>query len=166
MTTTDQFVIREFTEQDRDAVNASIRELQDHERRIEPRMKHTDAIIETGLDTLLAHCAEKQGAILVAETSGKVTGYVCVHAKVANEDPDEIDYDYAYVVDLAIDQAHRGKGMGSALLEAAERYAVDQGARYLRISALAGNDGAVKLYQRTGFAPRVIELEKTLGSDP
>lgn len=162
MITTDQFVIREFTEQDRDAVNASIRELQDHERCIEPRMKHPDAIIDTYLDTLLAHCAEQAGAIFVAETAGKVAGYVCVHSKVVNEDADEIDYDFAYVADVAVDEAHRGQGLGGALLEAAERFAVEHGAHFLRISVLAGNEGAVSLYQRRGFTPRVIELEKPL----
>jgi GNAT superfamily N-acetyltransferase len=56
----------------------------------------------------------------------------------------------------------RGRGVGGALMEAAEAYALDQGARWLRIAVLAGNEGAWRLYKRHGFADRQVVLEKPL----
>lgn len=157
-------LIREFAEADRDAVNDCVRELQEHERAIEPRMKPFEAIAQTYLDGLLAHCRGTQGRILVAEVAGAVVGYVCVYGREPNTDDDEIDYDYAVVADLAVNPSHRGSGIGRTLLAAAERHARAAGARWLRISVLARNRRAFALYEATGFAPRVVELEKDLSN--
>lgn len=157
-----RYEIREFKAQDRDALNACIRELQEHERQFEPRMKSYEMIADSYLDNLLARCAETSGRILVAETQGEVVGYVCVNAEEPNTDEDEVAYDYALVADIVVTRAHRGQGIGKALLEAAEHYAKNRGARWLRIWVLAQNAGAQALYQRSGFTPRLTELEKTL----
>lgn len=162
MTEQDDITIRDFAETDRGAVNDCIRELQEHERAIEPRMKPFEAIAETYLDGLLARCQETQGRILVAEAVGAVIGYVCVYGRKPNADDTEIDYDYADVADLAVNPSHRGRGIGRSLLAAAERHALAAGARWLRISVLARNRRAFALYEDTGFAARVVELEKDL----
>ena len=163
MTTSEPCVIRKYTAQDRNGLDACVRELQDHERAIEPRMKPTEDIIGTYVDTMLEQCAACEGAILVAEAGGAIVGYVCVHAAAPNEDPDEIDYTFAYVSDVAVNSSQRGRGIGKTLLEAAREYAQDHGAACLRISVLAENAGALSLYRSFGFAPRVIELEMSIG---
>ena len=63
---------------------------------------------------------------------------------------------------MAVNPDQRGRGIGRSLLEAAERHARDQGSKWLRISVLAQNRIAAGLYERFGFEPRVIELEKNL----
>ncbi len=153
------FVVREFRPQDRDGLDSCVRELQDHERAIEPRMKPAEDIIGTFVDDMLEQCAAYEGAILVAESEGAIIGYTCIHAATPNEDPDEINYTFAYVRDIAVNNSHRGQGVGTVLLEAAKTHARENGATCLRISVLAENTGAVSLYQRFGFRARVIELE-------
>ena len=56
----------------------------------------------------------------------------------------------------------RGRGIGRALIEAAEAHALDQGARWLRIAVLAENEGAWRLYLSRGFTDRQVVLEKAL----
>ncbi|MBM3523268.1 MAG: GNAT family N-acetyltransferase [Alphaproteobacteria bacterium] len=66
------------------------------------------------------------------------------------------------VSDLMVRTAHRRRGIGRALLDAAEAYARAAGAAVLRINVLARNDGAAALYGRAGFADRLHQLSKRL----
>jgi GNAT superfamily N-acetyltransferase len=45
----------------------------------------------------------------------------------------------------------RGTGAGAALVEAVAGWAAAAGARVLRTAVTVGNDGAARLYERTGF---------------
>lgn len=155
--------IRPFEPQDRTALDACVHELQTHELQYEPRMKPANDIIHTYVDNQLAQCVEFDGAILVAEVDGAVIGYTTVFAAMPNDDPDEVDYTYAYVADLAVNHTHRGQGIGKSLLIAASNFALEHGATCLRISVLAENTGATSLYKHFGFSPRVIEMEKSVG---
>jgi GNAT superfamily N-acetyltransferase len=56
------------------------------------------------------------------------------------------------VHDLAVLNSHRGKGIAQKLLEAAEEIARERGACKLTLEVLSGNHGAVRLYERVGFA--------------
>ena len=56
------------------------------------------------------------------------------------------------VHDLAVLSTHRGKGIAQKLLEAAEVEARKRGACKLTLEVLSGNHGAVRLYERVGFA--------------
>ena len=56
----------------------------------------------------------------------------------------------------------RGRGIGEALLEAAESRARNKSVKWLRIGVLADNDLAWKLYRSRGFRNLYVELEKTL----
>ncbi len=152
-------LVRPYEPRDRKALDTCVCELQNHEIQFEPRMKPAADIIQTYVDDQLKQCSDCDGAILVAELEGEIVGYTSVFAAVPNDDPDETAYTYALVRDLSVLAAHRGQGIGSALLTAAKEFAHEHGATCLRIFALAGNTGAVSLYQRFGFKPRAIELE-------
>ncbi len=89
-------------------------------------------------------------------------GYVAVNAKVTNDEPDEYNYEYAYISDIFVSETQRGKGVGKQLLAEAERFVRENGAQWLRIGVLGVNDGAHRLYQSLGFKPREIVLEKNL----
>ena len=51
------------------------------------------------------------------------------------------------------DSAHRGDGIGTALLAAAEQYARDRGLAAVRLSVIDRNPRAEKLYRRRGYMP-------------
>jgi GNAT superfamily N-acetyltransferase len=157
--------IRRFRPEDADQVTGCIVELQNYERRIDPRVLPGDAVEGWYLDHLLKTCAEQDGTLFVAEDDGRVVGFAAVQCKVANEDVDESAYDFALISDLGVNESHRGRGLGRALIAACEGFARDREARWLRIGVLGKNALARGLYERCGFEDRQVVLEKTLAAD-
>ena len=70
-----------------------------------------------------------------------------------------------YLLSLAVDADHRGRGLGSTLIEAMEGRAREAGATRFSLDVAAKNDGAQKVYRRHGFEtyarwPRCIHLRR------
>jgi len=65
------------------------------------------------------------------------------------------------VHDIAVLSAHRGQGVGQALLKAAEEHARNRGCCKLTLEVLSGNGPAMASYKRFGFAQ--YELDPTAG---
>jgi GNAT superfamily N-acetyltransferase len=63
--------------------------------------------------------------------------------------------------DIAVLPAHRGAGVGQALLMAAEQHALARGCCKLTLEVLTGNARALSSYLRFGFAP--YELDPAAG---
>ena len=59
--------------------------------------------------------------------------------------------DLVYIEALAVAEEHRGRGIGSLLLDDAEQWARARGRRRLALHVLANNTGARRLYERVGF---------------
>ena len=55
---------------------------------------------------------------------------------------------------------HRGRGLGTELLERLERELREQGVTDLVIGALPGNEGAVRMYERRGYRPTWLYLSR------
>jgi GNAT superfamily N-acetyltransferase len=67
--------------------------------------------------------------------------------------PDAADIDRLGVLEtLVISDDARGAGMGRALLAAAREHLADWGVRVMKISVVAGNEGALRFYRREGAA--------------
>jgi ribosomal-protein-alanine N-acetyltransferase len=79
----------------------------------------------------------------VAEEAGAVRGYL-----VARTAGDE-----AEVLDVAVDPAVRGRGIGRALLADALRGLGERGARRAYLEVRESNTVALRLYQSMGFRP-------------
>ena len=65
------------------------------------------------------------------------------------------------VHDVAVLASHRGQGVAERMLALAEGIARQRGACKLTLEVLSGNAGAVRLYQRVGFAN--YELDPAVG---
>lgn len=59
---------------------------------------------------------------------------------------------------LVVHDEARGRGIGTALLDAVRRRLADRGIQFWSIGVLARNDDAVRLYERVGFRPWTQEL--------
>ena len=142
---------------------ALARALQAHEHRAYPRMKPPEEIGSWYLDRILAEAARHAGLLLVAETDGVICGYAAFHGAVSSEDePDEAPYSYAFVADLVVSEAMRGKGIGRLLMQRCEDLARAAGQRWLRLSVLASNAGARRFYDGLGLREHLLTLEKAL----
>jgi GNAT superfamily N-acetyltransferase len=67
--------------------------------------------------------------------------------------------DEIYVRSMAVAPAARGAGVGVALLDAVTRFAIDTGARRMRLSTTPFLHGAIRLYERAGFTPQPGPLD-------
>lgn len=92
---------------------------------------------------------------LVAERAGTLTGVADVSRQsdrdVLRKLPSTQDA-YAYLSSMAVDPSCRRQGAAQALLAAAERMAGEWDLRYLALHLHDGNEAALRLYQRYGFA--------------
>ena len=143
-------------------LRACIVEMQEFERALESDLPAGEAMADAHLAFIVARAQRMRGRLLVAERDARVVGFVGVLPEVPAEEPDEPQAPYAYVADLMVRAPYRRLGIGRALLDAAEAVARQAGAVVLRITALARNDGAARLYRRAGFADRLIGLSKPL----
>jgi ribosomal protein S18 acetylase RimI-like enzyme len=57
-----------------------------------------------------------------------------------------------------VDEAARGAGVGSALLDAVDEELAARGIIGLVIGVMEGNDGARRLYERRGLVPGWLQL--------
>jgi GNAT superfamily N-acetyltransferase len=158
-------VIREYRDNDLPRIRGCIVDLQEFERQIDERLRAGEAMADDYLHEMLARCRACAGTIFVAEHAGEVAGFVTILTRVPFEALDDPPPgEYALVADLLVREGFRRRGLGGALLQAAERYARAAGAVDLRVGVLSGNEAAASLYRRAEFAPYLETLAKRLDS--
>jgi ribosomal protein S18 acetylase RimI-like enzyme len=60
----------------------------------------------------------------------------------------------AWIEDVVVDEAVRGRGVGEALNQSAVRRALELGARTVELTSRPSREAANRLYQRLGFVRR------------
>ena len=68
----------------------------------------------------------------------------------------------AHLADLVVDAAWAGHGIGSLLMQRAEAWARARGDDWLSLSVFPQNEGAVRLYERSGFRPDIARYVKPI----
>ena len=155
--------IRPYTKADSEAVIALARELQGFESKLYELMKPANEIGAWYLDLMAEYSLKEDGTILVAWDAGRAVGYASIFTKVEEDGKrEEIAYTYAYVGDLVVTEAARGRGIARQLLDACEDYARRAGRTELRIKVLAENARAHDVYRAFGFDDLHIDMRKKL----
>lgn len=98
------------------------------------------------------------GGLLVARDD-RLVGFVMFHVEDHGGDRRGV------VENIYVEPAYRNDGVGSELLAGAEKRLSDQGAAYVSLEAMAGNDAARRFYRRQGYEPHRVVFEKPLESD-
>jgi ribosomal protein S18 acetylase RimI-like enzyme len=68
----------------------------------------------------------------------------------------------AYLYEIEIDEAERGRGLGRAAMEAFEREAARRGLAELELNVFGGNMVARSLYQSLGWRETAVHMAKRL----
>lgn len=155
-------VIRTYRLEDAAEVERCFIELQDYERNIEPLRAEGKAVFRKYLEFMFAQVEKTSGVVFVTEVDGRIVGFVSVWARVPENEAINAPGEYAYVSDLVVLPEFRGRQLGFKLLQAAEDYAVRQGATRLVIGVLARNRVARRLYERFGFEESQVNMSKSL----
>ena len=156
-------VIREYEPlRDYPALRALMSALQEIERPMDPALPPGEAIADDYLAWIFANCSAHDGKVFLAEARGRVVGFVTILVSVMPDEPDEPRRPFAWLGELIVAAAERGRGIGRTLLARAEAHAKAHGARLLRTKALAANRNALAFYALNGFTDREVEMEKRL----
>ncbi len=96
---------------------------------------------------------EEGGFALVAEDDGVLTGYAMVRIHEGPDDSWALEDRYGEVWTVVVAEHARGRGLGTALLDAVDAELADRGIHDLMIGVMEGNDDARRLYERRGLVP-------------
>ena len=104
------------------------------------------------LEAWFDHPPEPDEAMLIAEVAGQPAGcaFLVTLVDYFNQRP------HAHLSVLAVEKWAEGRGVGSALLDASERWAREQGSDRLTLSALVTNNRARALYERRRYLPEYV----------
>lgn len=138
-------------------------------------LRQVGLVHHTGRPDIFRHDAQKYGPsqvigmldkpctpIFVAVEEGSVLGYCFCQLKSHFQDPVLQDATELYIDDLCIDEACRGKGIGKALYEAANRYAKQSHCDRVTLNVWCCNENAMAFYQAMGLQPQKITMEQKL----
>lgn len=159
------FTIRQTEAQDREALIALFQALNTHENAITGDRRSDRSGAEESLAESQAQVERSEGVFLVAESAGKVVGLVTL---TFEEGPVYLQVEarpYAHIGDLVVAESERQKGIGRALMTAAEEHAASRGYRQVTVGVLVGNKSAEAAYARQGFQPLGLNLVKAVGPD-
>lgn len=89
--------------------------------------------------------------VLIAERDEQAVGYALVHL-IPGSEGYESGAQVGEVESLSVLPVERGQGLGTALLDAVESELARSGIAELVLSVVAGNDAAMRFYERRGMA--------------
>ena len=114
-------------------------------------------------DFLRRRLADPDREVLVAEADGAVVGTVDV-TLAEDPDPGSIIRPVPTVdIGISVLEGWRDRGVGHALMAAAEASAVARGARRIILDMSAANVGALRFYRSLGYAEYGLLLRRDLG---
>ena len=104
--------------------------------------------------------------ILVAEVDGEVVGWIDMQLRPATGQPRMMRDAVSVEIDIAVLPQHRGHGVGSRLVDAAEQWGVQHGATMVTMQTHVANLDAIRFYQeRHGFRTTGILMMKRAATD-
>jgi GNAT superfamily N-acetyltransferase len=126
---------------------------------VDDRLTTRDAA-EAAYAAAVDRVVRTKGRILLAEEDGIAVGLLVF---VVDEEHPYVREDvrrYGQIADLIVAEDARGRGVGRALIEAAEALTREAGLKRLAVGALAANRGALSAYRKARFGDYLQILVK------
>jgi GNAT superfamily N-acetyltransferase len=103
-------------------------------------------------------CGETTSVVVIAEQDGRRLGFIQV-----GEDKEVFSGEaHASVVNLVVVKEVEGKGVGKALMNAAETWAREKGFQFISLYVFGTNQHARVFYKKLGYGEDSLKLTKTL----
>ncbi len=102
--------------------------------------------------------SDNDSDILVYENDGTVVGFILLQAKERPDFDFMLPGKYCYIMDVIVTEAHRNKGFGTDLMNAAKDWAKEQNCSFINLDVLTTNTNAIALYEKLGFIPKAQEM--------
>jgi len=100
--------------------------------------------------------------VVLASEGGEAVGFVMYSVEQGRY---EQDVTRGIIENVYVRAGRRRRGIGSDLIDAAERDLAERGVEVTTLEVMAPNEAAQRFYERHGYTPHRVELEKRLQSD-
>ena len=157
----EEIKIRKANEKDINAVNRLLFEVHKVHSDVRPDLfkrgakKYTD-------EELIKIMNNDKTPVFVAENKDEILGYAfCIHQQFLNNN-NMTDVKTLYIDDLCVDEAARGKHIGSMLYNYVLNYAKENGYYNITLNVWADNKSAVEFYKKIGLRVQKIGMEKII----
>jgi ribosomal protein S18 acetylase RimI-like enzyme len=111
---------------------------------------------------LVSQADAEDTVVLVAEQGGEVIGYA--YASLEPMSWKDLRAACGYLHDVYVHEPARRSGVGARLARAAFDWLEAQGAPRVVLMSAAGNEAALRLFERLGFRHTMIEMTREAGS--
>jgi GNAT superfamily N-acetyltransferase len=148
--------------QDEPAILSFITGLQDYEAAFEPNRRRDPQFPADHWRDVQHTCAEKHGAMFIAEAAGKPIGWAFVYEMHGELFITEPERRHGFLAEIFVAPQARGAGHGSRLIGACEGWSRARGHTLLTIGVLARNARAIRAYEGSGYAPYTLMVRKYL----
>lgn len=134
--------------------------LHEHHRAIDPRipgvrLRDADGSWSFRRVEYETWLREPDAFVMIAEREGRPLGYALVHFR-EEDDSRETGSRFGELESFGVLPEERGRGIGTALMDAVYRELRRLGIRELEIGVLATNESAARFYERQGFRPWLV----------
>ncbi|MBR2831906.1 MAG: GNAT family N-acetyltransferase [Oscillospiraceae bacterium] len=102
--------------------------------------------------------AVERGTMFAAERDGEVCGYMEVQFRHI-ENAVQVTRDILYIDTIAVDERHRGRGIGHLFFEEAQRIRDENGLDGIELQVNAANTAALEMYRSCGFTVKTYHME-------
>jgi GNAT superfamily N-acetyltransferase len=125
-----------------------------------PEGRTSEEIVEGEARTLRAFFdrSDPRDTLLVAEAGGRASGFIFLEEK---QDYFTLET-HGHVGIVVVTSDAEGRGVGAALMRAADAWARSLGYRRLTLNVFDGNRRARAIYEHLGFRPDTIKYQKKL----
>jgi aminoglycoside 6'-N-acetyltransferase len=158
------FTIRTATPDDTPAIDALDHQSAIHHASIDPERWQAPS-----LEDVVVHrrhwgaVRPRDDALVAVDDAGNVIGMIELWLRRPSAVPGSAMIQHVHVsLGIAVDPAWRGRGVGTALLRAAEDWARERGATRMALGLDAFNTGARRLYERVGYELWGVEMDKVI----
>lgn len=100
--------------------------------------------------------------ILIAETNNEIAGFVTLQVHQVKQTSRMRERRFALIENMAVDPLRRRRGIGRALLRAAEDWAAQRGIAELRLFVWEFNGAAARFYESEGFVTELRGMARRL----
>jgi ribosomal protein S18 acetylase RimI-like enzyme len=156
----DTFSVRRATRSDYQQMRALLAEVDELHRLHLPWMFQEPAVEPRPQAFFEQLIVDEHSALLVAEADSRLVGVATVQLRTAPNFPVFIAQTWGVLDNIAVAQAYRRRGVGSALIRDAERWVRGRGASWLELGVYEFNDEARAFYQSLGYTPVLSKLHK------
>lgn len=157
---TEPFVVRSATLGDYREMCGLLAEVDELHRSNLPWMFKEPALEPRPVQFFEQLLGSSDSAVLVADSGARLIGVAAVLMRSSPDFAVFVRQSWAVLDNIAVATSWRRRGVGTALIRDAERWAEARGAHWLELGVYEFNDDARAFYRALGYLPVSIKLRK------